>query len=125
MNDISSRKDIKFIIVSFYDKLLSDDEMLPFFKEFSEENLLETHLETITDFWEDILFDKQQYKSNLLQKHTNTHSLLPFTITHFAIWMSYFLETIDENFSGINAEQMKNRANSIATVMKIKMKLYA
>lgn len=125
MNDISSRKDIKFIIVSFYDKLLSDDEMLPFFKEFSEENLLETHLETITDFWEDILFDKQQYKSNLLQKHTNTHSLLSFTITHFTIWMSYFLETIDENFSGINAEQMKNRANSIATVMKIKMKLYA
>lgn len=125
MKDISSRNDIKFIIVSFYGKLLSDENMLPFFKEFSEENLLEKHLEVITDFWEDVLFDSQQYKTNLLQKHKNIHSFSPFKFVHFTIWMSYFLETIDNNFSGINSEKMKNRANSIATVMQIKMNLYA
>lgn len=125
MKDISLRKDIKFIIVSFYNKLLVDDKMLPFFKKFVEENSLEPHLEKITDFWEDVLFDKNTYKNNLLKKHTNIHSVLPFQTTHFTIWMSYFLETIDENFSGVNSERMKNRANSIATVMKIKMNLYS
>lgn len=125
MKDISSRKDIKFIIVSFYDKLLSDNTMIPFFKKFSDKTSLEHHLEVITNFWEDVLFDSQQYKTNLLKKHTDVHSYLPFKTTDFTVWMSYFLETIDNNFSGINSEKMKIRANSIATVMQIKMNLYS
>lgn len=124
MNDISTRKDIKFIITSFYDKLLSDSQMLPFFTKFLKENSLEEHLETITDFWEDVLFDTISYKANLLKKHIDFNDNLPFKEEHFSIWVSYFFDTINESFSGINAEKMKNRANSIATVMKIKMNIY-
>lgn len=124
MNDISTRKDIKFIITSFYDKLLSETQMLPFFTKFLKGNFLEEHLETITDFWEDVLFDTISYKANLLKKHIDFHDNLPFEEEHFSIWVSYFFDTINESFSGINAEKMKNRANSIATVMKIKMNIY-
>lgn len=124
MKDISSRKDIKFIITSFYDKLLSDNKMFPFFTKFLAENSLENHLEIITNFWEDVLFDTISYNANLLKKHTDFHNTLPFKEQHFSIWVSYFFETINDNFSGINTEKMKNRANSIATVMKIKMSIY-
>lgn len=124
MKDISSRKDIKFIISSFYKKLLENELMLPFFSDFLAENLLEKHLETITDFWQDVLFDTILYKTNLLTKHIDIHKRLPFKESHFSIWISYFSETVDENFCGINAEKMKNRASSIATVMKIKMNIY-
>jgi hemoglobin len=40
---------------------------------------------------------------------------------HFAIWLNYLNITIDENFAGQVAENMKTRALSIATVMRIKM----
>ena len=32
-SEINSRQDIKFIIVTFYDKLIKDELMLPFFEE--------------------------------------------------------------------------------------------
>jgi hemoglobin len=65
--DISSRKDIKSILSEFYNKLLMDEKMLPFFEEIICNNQLEHHLEIITDFWEDILFDTTLYKNNAMQ----------------------------------------------------------
>ena len=65
--DISSLKDIKYILSEFYNKLLMDEKMLPFFEEIICNNQLEHHLEIITDFWEDILFDTTLYKNNAMQ----------------------------------------------------------
>ena len=48
--DISSRKDIKQIMTKFYDFLLADKTMMPFFEEIVQKNQLEHHLEIITDF---------------------------------------------------------------------------
>ncbi len=67
--DISSRKDIKLIITKFYDFLLADEKMIPFFEDIVEENQLEHHLEVITDFWNDIIFDTMTYQNNVMQKH--------------------------------------------------------
>ncbi|MCI2227565.1 group III truncated hemoglobin [Polaribacter sp. MSW13] len=122
--DISSRKDIKFIITKFYDKLLVDDKMIPFFKEIVAQNHLEAHLEVITDFWSDILFDTYSYSNNVMKKHVDKNAFVEFKKEHFTIWTSYFFETIDTFFDGSIADNMKNRARSIATVMQLKMKLY-
>ena len=65
---ISSRKDIHFIIIEFYKKLISDEEMLPFFDAIVKQNHLEEHIEIITDFWQDILLDTSTYKNNVLEK---------------------------------------------------------
>jgi hemoglobin len=46
---------------------------------------------------------------------------IKLTEAHFTIWLHNFNLTIDENFSGEIAENMKTRALSIATVMKIKL----
>ena len=67
--DISSREDIKYIITEFYKKLTSDEDMLPFFEEILAKDHLEEHIETITNFWQDILLDTTLYKNNVLQKH--------------------------------------------------------
>ncbi|WP_405565541.1 group III truncated hemoglobin [Polaribacter sp. Asnod6-C07] len=122
--DISSRKDIKFIITHFYDKLLVDKMMIPFFEEIVAKNQLEHHLETITDFWNDILFDTLTYQNNVMQKHVKINAFLKFKEVHFGIWVSYFFDTIDANFEGEKAHIMKSRASSIATVMKLKMNVY-
>lgn len=122
--DISIKEDIKLIIIKFYDKLLGDEIMLPFFEEIVKKNQLVHHLEIITDFWNDIIFDTNSYSNNVMQKHTDKNTFLKFKEEHFAIWISYFFTTINTFFEGENSQKMKNRATSIATVMKLKMGIY-
>jgi len=122
--DITSRENIHFIITDFYKKLISDKYTYPFFEKFIEQGVLEHHIFSITDFWEDILFNSNKYSNNVLEKHLNTNQQIPFNKKHFDSWLNYFFETIDSNFKGLNAELMKNRAQSIATVMQVKMKIY-
>lgn len=122
--DISSRKDLKLILTKFYDLLLVDKKMIPFFEEIVAQNHLKEHLEIITDFWNDILFHTTTYKNNTMQKHLDKNAFVQFNKEHFTIWTSYLFETIDANFNGEIANNMKNRARSIATVMQLKMNLY-
>lgn len=122
--DISNKSDIKLIITKFYDKLLADDQMLPFFKDIVAKNQLEHHLDIISDFWNDILFDTISYNNNVMQKHLDKNAFVTFKKEHFTIWMSYLSQTINAYFKGENSERMKSRAQSIATVMQLKMNLY-
>lgn len=122
--DISCRKDIKQIISKFYEKLLVDEKMIPFFSDIVIENQLEHHLEVITDFWNDIIFDTISYSNNVMKKHLDKNVFVTFKKEHFTLWVSYFLETIDAYFVGENSERMKTRAQSIATVMQLKLNLF-
>jgi len=122
--DISSRKDIKQIMTKFYDFLLADKTMMPFFEEIVQKNQLEHHLEIITDFWNDILFNTNEYQQNVMQKHLQKNAFIEFKKEHFTSWVSYFFRTIDASFTGENSEKMKARAQSIATIMQLKMNLY-
>jgi hemoglobin len=46
---------------------------------------------------------------------------LPIRAEHFECWLKLFIETVDENFSGLKADETKSRAQSIAGVWKFKM----
>ena len=122
--DIASREDIHFIITEFYKKLTSDKFMLPFFEEIVKENHLEEHINIISDFWNDILFYTNSYTNNVLQKHLDFNKKVVFKKEHFSTWLQYLTTTIDDNFDGQNAQNIKDRALSIATVMQVKFKLY-
>ena len=98
--------------------------MLPFFKDIVAKNQLEHHLEVITDFWNDIIFDTMTYSNNVMQKHLDKNVFVTFKKEHFTLWVSYFFETIDASFAGDHSERMKSRAQSIATVMQLKLDLY-
>ena len=122
--DISTREDIKLIITKFYNLLLADVKMIPFFEDIVAQNHLEEHLDTISDFWNDILFDTNTYSKNVMKKHVDMNTFIKFKKEHFTIWVSYLFETIDANFEGENTLNMKNRARSIATVMELKLNVY-
>lgn len=123
--DITLREHIKFIMTSFYDKLLADEVMFPFFEEIVKHNELEHHLEIITDFWEDLLLQTYKYKNNPMQKHLDFQQKMNFNKIHFDLWLKHLTKTITDNFDGETAHAMKTRANSIAMVMQIKMGLYS
>lgn len=123
-SDISSRADIKIIITLFYDKMLKDKIMLPFFKEIVAQKHLEKHLEIITDFWEDLLLQSYKYKNNPMQKHLDFAKKMPFNKKHFELWLKYLHSTIDENYKGQVSHNMKTKAQSIATIMQLKLNLF-
>lgn len=119
MRDIQTREDLHLVMSSFYDKLLSDGKINFIFTEVAKIDL-KPHLIDLVDFWEQMLFDTGDYRKNVLQIHLDINQKIKLSEEHFTIWLKYFNATIDKNFSGQIAENMKTRALSIATVMKIK-----
>lgn len=120
MRDIQTRDDLHLLMSEFYLKLLADSKISYIFIEIAKIDLA-PHLLELVDFWEQILFEKGSYRKNVLQIHMNLNQVSKLSETHFEIWLNYFNITIDENFAGQIAENMKTRALSIATVMRIKM----
>lgn len=120
MRDIQTREDLHLLMSEFYKKLLADDKISFIFTEVVNINL-EPHLLELVNFWEQILFDTGSYQKNVLQLHQYINQKSKLSEEHFTIWLNYFNTTIDENFTGQVAENMKTRALSIATVMKIKL----
>lgn len=120
--DIANRADIKLFVEEFYHKLLKDRKLKHFFSHILEHNSLEEHLETITDFWEDILFLTSKYDRNAMKPHLELNERISFKEHHFKAWLSHFNTTVDHYFQGDKARLAKNRALSIATIMQIKLK---
>lgn len=123
LNDINTREDIELFVTEFYQKLLSDDDINHFFEHIRKENILERHLAIITDFWQDILLGTNNYSKNAMKPHFELHKKIPFKKAHFNAWLHHFTQTIDKLFKGEKAEIAKQRAQSIATIMRIKLKV--
>jgi hemoglobin len=113
--DIIVRKDLMLLVDTFYEKVKSDKLLAPVF---SHVNWLK-HLPIMYDFWCSMLLGDQTYRGNPFQKHLH----LPIDSTHFKQWLTLFVATVDENFSGAKAEEIKMRANSIAGIFQHKMGL--
>ncbi len=118
--DILNREDLLLLMDRFYSKAMTDQSIGHYFTEVVQLNL-QKHIPVITDFWETILFATGKYFGNTMKVHEDLHEKSPFKSEHFNRWMAMFKETVDENFQGNNAEKIKQRAISIATVMNIKM----
>lgn len=119
--DIENREDIYLLVKDFYVKLLNDAVMHHFFEEFTNPELLEKHLLTLVDFWDNILFYSGTYQKNAMKPHLDLQQQKPFKSEHFQRWLLHFNNTVDEHFSGEIAHAAKSRALSIATVMQIKI----
>jgi len=118
--DIGSREDLLLLVTRFYDKLLNDKSISYLFTDVAKINL-EHHLPLLVDFWDSILFQSDTYHKNAMQPHIDLHQKSPLQPQHFETWLRYFNETVDELFEGEKAFLAKERALSIATVMKIKL----
>ena len=118
--DIQSRKDIEKLVRVFYEKLLDDDLLQHFFVEITAIDLT-THLPIIFDFWESVLFQVGKYKRDMLDKHLELNHQFHLEEKHFKRWLKLFYETVDDFFEGEKAKQAKDRALSIATIIKMKI----
>lgn len=118
--DITNRKDLHLIVTEFYKKLLVNKEIKHFFGKFQDNSILEGHLNTLVDFWDNILFFSGTYNKNAMQPHILLHQKAPFKKIHFETWLNLFNQSVGDHFKGEKAEVLKNRALSVATIMRIK-----
>jgi hemoglobin len=119
--DIMNRDDVQLLVQHFYHKLLADPSINYLFTDVAKIDIIK-HLPLLVNFWEMILFNTGTYEKNVIQPHMALHRQSPLTAEHFSTWLRYFKTTVDELFSGEKAMLAKQRAESIATVMQIKIK---
>ncbi|MEN9299515.1 MAG: hypothetical protein RLZZ429_1828 [Bacteroidota bacterium] len=117
--DIENRDHIEQLMRAFYAKAIPDPVIGHYFTQVIDMDL-EKHLPVIIDFWETVLLGIAKYKSNAIAVHQHLHEKSAFEEKHFEQWVKLFQSTVDELFEGEKAELAKQRALSIATVMKIK-----
>jgi len=119
-SDIVSRKEIIILVDMFYAKIKVDFTLGFIFNEVANVNW-EKHLPIMYNFWENTLFFTGSYSGNPVNLHTHLHHLTPLNNTHFDQWNKLFVETVDENFEGLNADLIKQRAISISLVLAQKI----
>ena len=120
MKDIENNDDLYLLVDAFYKKLLSDSSISYIFTEVVKIKL-EEHLPILVIFWSQSLFNTGGYFKNLTNIHLDINAKEYLSPELFKIWLNHFNASVDENFTGLNAEKIKTQALSIANVMQIKI----
>lgn len=118
-NDLKDREDVRLLIDAFYTRVRKDELIGPIFNDVAKVDW-EHHLPVMYDFWEGVLFQAGNYAGNPMRVHKQLNEKFPLEQVHFDRWLQIFRETLDEHFEGPVAEQARQRALSIATMIRIK-----
>ncbi len=114
--DIDTLDDIKVLVDKFYGKVRNDDLLGEIFDNVILDRWPE-HLEKMYRFWQTILLDDHTYFGAPFVPHAK----LPVEKEHFNRWLELFFETIDEDFSGENANKAKWQGNRMAEMFHLKI----
>ena len=120
MKDIQNQDDLYLLVNDFYKKLLNDNSISYIFTDVVKIKL-EEHLPILVTFWSQAIFGTGGYTNNLTQIHLDVNTKEYLSPELFKIWLHHFYTSVDENFKGEKAEQIKTQALSIATIMQIKI----
>lgn len=114
LTDIQNKEDIARLVDTFYDKVLRNEELKPFFANLDFVH----HKPKMIHFWSFVLLDETGYTTNVFDKHVH----MPLKDQHFDIWLDLFESTVKEMFSGEKADTAILRAKTIAWSFKGKFK---
>ena len=106
---------------AFYQRVRKNPDIGFIFDDIAKVNW-EVHTPIIIEFWQGVLFHSGNYRNNPIAIHKHVNSLFPLEKKHFEVWLGLWNETVDHLFEGNNAELIKQRARSIATVIQLKIR---
>ncbi|PZX51110.1 hemoglobin [Algoriphagus ratkowskyi] len=117
--DISSRKEVDFLIRRFYDQVRQHDVLGPIFNDVIKD--WDTHLIHLSDFWEMILLQSGPGagKFNPVKVHRQVDAQVDNSIeqAHFGNWLELWFQTLDKYFEGENANYAKEHARRMAHML--------
>lgn len=113
MKDIRTEKDVILLVERFYEKVLQDPLLSPFFRlqDFNK------HHSRMVHFWSFVLLDRPGYTTNVTEKHTG----MRLNKQHYDRWVTLFRETVDELFAGEKAALAKQRSFVMGWTMAAKL----
>jgi hemoglobin len=120
MNDIRNQEDLYLLVNEFYKRLLIDDAIIYIFTDVVKIKI-EEHLPILVTFWSQAILGTGGYTSNLTKIHLDINKKEYLSPELFKIWLHHFNCSVDDLFSGNNAEKIKTNALNIATVLQIKI----
>jgi len=118
--DIHNREDIMLLVDTFYKNVALNKQIGPIFTDVAKVDWSH-HLPKMYDFWESILFGKAIYKGNPMLTHFALNEQTPLQTEAFKTWKNLFFQTVDDLFTGDNADLIKQKAQSIADLMHFKI----
>ena len=121
LRKLESRKEVSFLVNTFYIKVRKDELLGPIFNKQVKD--WEHHLSHLTDFWETNLLGIRKYKGNPMQAHIDVDKKSNNVITqdYFGRWLHLWFSTIDEHFEGEGAFRLKNAARNMSTNLFMRM----
>ena len=114
--DLADRADVEVLLRRFYGRVFNDDTLAEPFAELRAKGL-DSHLRTMCDFWETVLFRAGLYHGNALLVHRPLDNRYPFCANNFARWLTLWNATLDEMYRGPVAKRAKVHAGRIAKSM--------
>ena len=111
--DITTPIDVRTLIETFYARARPDPLIGQFFTEVDWDH----HIPLISSFWEMVLFGNRTYQGDPMTTHAKLHQRIPMQPDHFERWLALFEGTVDDLFSGPKADEAKQRARTIESVM--------
>ncbi len=118
--DLEGRAGIEKLVNAFYERVRADDLLGFIFDEVAGVDW-DAHLPKMYAFWETVLFRSGGYTGNPLAAHAKLVPLTAMGRPQFDRWLDLFRTTVDELFSGENAEHIKNCAADMANVIHSKI----
>lgn len=119
-SDIQDRADIRKLVTSFYERLLKEEDFKHIFLGVMEVDML-AHIDKLIDFWESTLFQAGKYKGDTVEAHLEVHHQHRLNTSHFRKWLGIFNETVNDLFEGDIATQAKQKASTLATIIRLKI----
>ena len=120
MNDIQNQVDLHFLVNEFYKKLLLDNRINFIFTDVVKIKI-EEHLPILVVFWSQMILGTGGYHNNLTDIHLQVDRLEHLTTTMFEIWIKHFNTTVNQNFRGKNATEIKLQAQNLSLILQIKI----
>jgi hemoglobin len=116
---IISRKEVDFLVRSFYDQVRVHELLGPVFNEVVQD--WEVHLVHLSDFWEMILLQTGPGagKFNPTKVHREVDEKVDYSIdqVHFGTWLELWFATLDRYFEGEAADYAKEHARRMAHML--------
>jgi hemoglobin len=108
--DISTIKDVQFLVDRFYESVRADAFLGPIFNK-RLEGRWEMHHRKLYRFWHTILLRRPDYFGDPVSMHLS----LNLNEDHFKHWLLLWTRTVEEYFEGEVAEGAKLRGGTMAS----------
>ena len=115
--DITTLKDIEFLVDQFYCVVQQDTLIGPIFND-RLSGRWEMHHRKLYRFWHTVLLRRPDYFGNPVPIHYRMNIDRP----HFDRWLMIWVEIINANFEGIVADRAKFRGKKMADAFLSKIK---